>query len=77
VDAFIIAGGRESANTRRLLAIAEGPPASGGCGKPSWLVENAAGIPRELRSFAAAGLSAGASTPDRTVDEIEQVLAGL
>lgn len=65
VDAVIVAGGRESANTRRLLAIAEAS------GKPAWLVENAGGIPAELASYAAVGLSAGASTPDEVIRAIE------
>jgi 4-hydroxy-3-methylbut-2-enyl diphosphate reductase len=69
VDAVIIAGGRESANTRRLLSIAEG------CGKKAWLVESAAEIPPEIRSFSVVGLSAGASTPEETIDEIEAALA--
>ncbi|MDR0553429.1 MAG: 4-hydroxy-3-methylbut-2-enyl diphosphate reductase [Treponema sp.] len=68
VETVVIAGGRESANTRRLLAIAEG------LGKKAWLVESAAGIPREVRSYRAVGLSAGASTPDQTIDEIEKTL---
>jgi 4-hydroxy-3-methylbut-2-enyl diphosphate reductase len=67
-DAFVIAGGRESANTRRLLAIAEG------CGKRAWLAETAADIPPEVRAYAVIGLSAGASTPDEALDGIEQAL---
>jgi 4-hydroxy-3-methylbut-2-enyl diphosphate reductase len=63
VEALIIAGGRESANTRRLLAIAEGPAGEGGCGKPAWLVENAAGIPPEARSFGEDGGEVGPLTP--------------
>ena len=67
-DAFVIAGGRASSNTRRLFAIAEG------CGKRAWLAETAAGIPPEVRSYGVIGLSAGASTPDETLDGIEQAL---
>jgi 4-hydroxy-3-methylbut-2-enyl diphosphate reductase len=70
VDAVLVAGGRESANTRRLLAIA------GASGKKAWLVENAAEIPPGAAAFPVIGLSAGASTPDETVDEIERVLLG-
>jgi 4-hydroxy-3-methylbut-2-enyl diphosphate reductase len=69
VDAVIVAGGRESANTRRLLAAAEA------AGKKAWLVESAAALPRETAAFRVIGLSAGASTPDETVDEIERALA--
>jgi 4-hydroxy-3-methylbut-2-enyl diphosphate reductase len=68
VDAILIAGGRESANTRRLLSIAEG------LGKKAALVENAAEIPPEFFSYSVVGLSAGASTPGETIDELERAL---
>jgi 4-hydroxy-3-methylbut-2-enyl diphosphate reductase len=62
--AVIIAGGKESANTRQLLAIARR------CGKPAWLAETAADLPPELKNYAVAGLCAGASTPDGVIEEI-------
>jgi 4-hydroxy-3-methylbut-2-enyl diphosphate reductase len=65
VDAVIIAGGRASANTRRLFSIAARS------GKPAWLIESAAEIPAELAAYPRIGLSAGASTPDEIIDEIE------
>jgi len=68
VDAIIIAGGEESANTRRLFAIAKEN------GKPCVLVENAKQIPKEYFSFNVIGISAGASTPDTIINEIEQAL---
>ena len=71
VDAIVIAGGRESANTRRLLSIAES------CGKKAWLVETPKDIPADLGQYKEIGLSAGASTPDSLIDEIEEVLSGL
>ncbi|MDR2247152.1 MAG: 4-hydroxy-3-methylbut-2-enyl diphosphate reductase [Treponema sp.] len=71
VDAVIVAGGRESANTRRLLAIAESS------GKPAWLVENIEGIPAEVASCTTVGLSAGASTPDEVIRAIEAKIAVL
>ena len=67
-DAVLVAGGRDSANTRRLLLIAEES------GKPCALVENAAEIPPDFRSFETLGLCAGASTPDSVIDEIEREL---
>jgi 4-hydroxy-3-methylbut-2-enyl diphosphate reductase len=70
VDAVIVAGGRESANTRRLLAIAEQ------CEKPCWLAETAADLPPELNRYGVAGLCAGASTPDSVIEEIEAALRG-
>jgi 4-hydroxy-3-methylbut-2-enyl diphosphate reductase len=70
VDAVIIVGGKESANTRRLLAIAKES------GKPCLLAESAADIPKEFFNYGVVGISAGASTPDSVIDEIEKVLLG-
>jgi 4-hydroxy-3-methylbut-2-enyl diphosphate reductase len=67
-DAVIVAGGKESSNTRRLLAIARDK------GKPAWLVEGPAEIPNEIASYNIIGLCAGASTPDETIDAIEKAL---
>jgi 4-hydroxy-3-methylbut-2-enyl diphosphate reductase len=87
VDVLVIAGGRSSSNTRRLLDIARS------LGKPAWLVESAAEIdalqrggedkensPAGLAGIAAyrtAGLCAGASTPDSDIAGIEAALAAL
>ena len=73
VDAVIVAGGKESANTRRLLSIAQS------CGKEAWLVESASDLPPALlylsnTASVKIGLCAGASTPDSVIDEIEQAL---
>ncbi|MDR2951840.1 MAG: 4-hydroxy-3-methylbut-2-enyl diphosphate reductase, partial [Treponema sp.] len=68
VDAVIIAGGKESANTRRLFSIARKS------GKPCALVETAAEIPPAFRACKTVGLCAGASTPDSVIDEIEREL---
>jgi 4-hydroxy-3-methylbut-2-enyl diphosphate reductase len=43
-------------------------------GKKAWLVENAASLPREVFTYSVVGLAAGASTSDRTIDEIESAL---
>jgi 4-hydroxy-3-methylbut-2-enyl diphosphate reductase len=67
----VIAGGRQSANTRRLLDIALS------LGKPAWLAEGAGDIPGEVRSCGAVGLCAGASTPDGVIDEIAAALENL
>jgi 4-hydroxy-3-methylbut-2-enyl diphosphate reductase len=71
VDAVIVAGGRQSANTRRLLDIARAR------GKPAWLVETSAELPPEIASYPVVGLSAGASTPDKIIDDIERTLLSL
>jgi 4-hydroxy-3-methylbut-2-enyl diphosphate reductase len=77
VGGVIIAGGRQSSNTRRLLDIARG------LGKSALLVEGAGEISSgsdicaDIRSWGAVGLCAGASTPDQVVDEIEAALEKL
>jgi len=67
-DAILIAGGKESANTRRLLAIAQES------GKPCVLAESASDIPESFAAYKTIGISAGASTPDSVINEIEQGL---
>ena len=68
VEAIVVVGGRNSANAARLAGAARD------LGKPAWLVETADDLPREAFAFASVGISAGASTPDRLVDEVEAVL---
>lgn len=70
-DALVIAGDPASSNTRRLLAAAAER------GKPAWIVPDASALPPELASFRVAGLSAGTSTPDTLINEIEQAIAML
>jgi 4-hydroxy-3-methylbut-2-enyl diphosphate reductase len=65
-DAIIIAGDPASSNTRRLLAIAEEHA------KPAWIVCSADALPPGIDSFHTIGLSAGTSTPDTLINEIEQ-----
>jgi len=67
-DAVIIAGGKASANTRRLLAIAQAS------GKPCAIAEAADDIPPGFFRFETVGLAAGASTPDTVIDAIERRL---
>ena len=67
-DAIIIAGGKESANTRRLLAIAEA------ANKPCAQVETAVNIPADFFKFNTIGLASGTSTPDTVIDDIERRL---
>lgn len=65
VEAVIIAGSKDSANTGRLLAIAQES------GKPCVLVENCSQIPAYFQHYKTVGLSAGASTPDSLIVDIE------
>jgi len=71
VDAVVIVGGKNSANTRRLYEIARQS------GKPAWHVETAAELPPGIIAYATVGLSAGASTPDAVIDQVESRLRSL
>jgi 4-hydroxy-3-methylbut-2-enyl diphosphate reductase len=71
VEAVIIAGGRSSANTRRLLSIAQS------LGKRAWIAESAEDLPGEIGGYSVVGLSAGASSPDWVIEAIEGRLAIL
>ena len=68
VNAFVIVGGRNSANTTRLYRTALST------GKPVWHIEEARELPDEVFRYNRVGISAGASTPDRLVDEVEERL---
>ncbi|UTC51744.1 4-hydroxy-3-methylbut-2-enyl diphosphate reductase [Treponema sp. OMZ 855] len=68
VEAILVIGGGNSANTRRLLQTALDS------GKPAWLAESADGIPQEIYRYGTIGLAAGASTPDSSIDTIEKRL---
>jgi 4-hydroxy-3-methylbut-2-enyl diphosphate reductase len=66
--AVIIAGSKTSANTKRLLKIAQD------MGKPAWLVEGKGDLPPEIFQYEKVGISAGASTPEEVIREIEEAL---
>ena len=68
VDALVIVGSGESANTKRLLSLAVE------LGKPAWLAETPADVPQEIGAYKTVGISAGASTPDSLITEVEQAL---
>jgi len=72
VEALVILGGRNSANTARLYQIALNS------GKPCWLVEEPEELDREsLKQFTRIGISAGASTPDYLIEKCRQLLEEL
>lgn len=70
VELILVIGGRQSANTRHLWEITSRI-------KPSRLIQGAADIrPDWLEGISCIGLTAGASTPDSIIDEVEEVLSG-
>ncbi len=81
-DLVLVVGGRESANTRGLLAVAQSEnPGGEGSFPRAYLVEgarDAAKIPREALSRARTiGITAGASTPDRIIQEVTNLMSDL
>ena len=68
VDGVLIIGGKHSANTQRLLTSAQR------YFDKAELIETADEIPSEFFALQRVGLSAGASTPDEVIDEVEQRL---
>ncbi len=70
VDGILVIGGKNSANTNRLYDKAKILCAH------SALIENASEIPEEFYNLKKVGLTAGASTPDDVIDEVEQKLIG-
>lgn len=72
VDLVIIVGDPQSENCRSLLSCAQNG------GKEACLVSDAAALPLEmLGKVTTVGLSAGASTPDGLIDEIEKKIKEL
>ncbi|MCD6581274.1 MAG: 4-hydroxy-3-methylbut-2-enyl diphosphate reductase [Desulfuromusa sp.] len=71
-DFVIVAGGYNSSNTRRLAQVIETS------GTVALHIETADELPLDnLRKFQKIGLTAGASTPKRIVDRIQEVLESL
>ena len=67
-DGILVIGGKSSANTRRLYETAAGI-----C-KNAALIESAEEIPPEFFKLEKVGLTAGASTPDNIIEEVEELL---
>jgi (E)-4-hydroxy-3-methyl-but-2-enyl pyrophosphate reductase len=71
VDLIIVIGGKESANTKHLWEICKDA-------KRSYLVQGAGDInPEWLQGADVVGLTAGSSTPDYVIAEVEQALTGM
>jgi 4-hydroxy-3-methylbut-2-en-1-yl diphosphate reductase len=68
VDGVLVIGGRNSANTKRLLFTAQNL-----CGNAD-LIETAEEIPGKYFLMSRVGITAGASTPDEVVNKVEKVL---
>ena len=70
VDLVLVIGGKDSANTRHLWEIAAQS-------KPAQLVQGVDDIhPQWLENVNCVGLTAGASTPDSVIDEVQEFLEG-
>jgi len=72
VDAVVVVGGRNSNNTRQLVArCAER-------GKPAFHVQSAADLdPAWFKTYAKVGLTAGTSTLHETIDEVQRALVWI
>jgi len=71
VEVIVVIGGKQSANTKHLWEICREA-------KTSYLVQGAEDLdPAWFDGVNGVGLTAGASTPDYVVDEVEQRIAGL
>ena len=71
VDVIIVIGGKKSANTKHLWEICAEA-------KPSYLVQGAEDVdPAWVAGASVVGLTAGSSTPDYVIDEVEQAIARI
>ncbi len=68
VDGVLVIGGRTSANTNRLFVTAQKL-----CKKAA-LIENKDEIPDDFFALGTVGITAGASTPDDVIEEVERLL---
>lgn len=72
VPAVVVVGGRNSNNTKALVARCRAE------GRAAWHVESAAELdPRWFEGIDRVGLTAGTSTLDETIDEVRQVLRAI
>ncbi len=63
-DAILVVGGKESANTKALhtLVLSQG--------KVAWHIETEDEITPDMKAYAILGITAGASTPQQTIDAV-------
>ena len=69
VEGVLVIGGKSSANTRRLYQIA-----AENCQHAAH-IQTAADIPQEFFKLQSVGITAGASTPDNIIEEVQSVIA--
>jgi 4-hydroxy-3-methylbut-2-enyl diphosphate reductase len=67
-DAVVVVGSKESANTQRLFYIVKAS------GKAAYFIEDADELPESVFAYGTVGISAGASTPDEIINEVENRL---
>jgi len=71
IDVIVIVGGKKSANTKHLWEICRET-------KPAYLIQGAADLEQQwFQGARVVGLTAGSSTPDYVIDEVEQRLASM
>lgn len=63
-DAILVVGGKESANTQALYTLIVDQ------GKRAWHIETEDEVTSEMKGYAILGITAGASTPQRTIDAV-------
>lgn len=68
VEAILVIGGRNSANTRNLFYKAQSLFSA------AWHIETEEEIPEEIKKFEVIGITAGASTPDSVIDRVEKAI---
>ncbi len=72
VEAMVVVGGFTSGNTRRLAEISKNK------GVKTWHIETVESLQTdELKQFNNIGLTAGASTPKKNIDEVESFLNNI
>src|SRR5688572_27429061 len=71
IDVILVIGGRKSANTKHLWEICREE-------KPAYLIQGADDIdPQWLQGAEVVGVTAGSSTPDYVIEEVEAVVTAL
>lgn len=71
IDLIVVIGGKKSANTKHLWEICRES-------KPAYLVQGATDLdPSWFSGAAVVGLTAGSSTPDYVIDEVESQIAAM